>query len=87
MDLKERCREVMVKHLEAKGYPNMTRRQILRELKPMWIALENAGLTPELKAAGYSFESFSNSAMSKAQEAAFEEFVQKQINRTMGIKK
>ena len=34
----------MIDHLKSKGYPNMTSKQILAELKPMWIKLEEAGL-------------------------------------------
>ena len=75
-DLKERCRKVIVDHLTTKGYPNMTRQGMLREVKNMWNALDEAGLMPELKAEGHTYESFAGRALAKAQEAAFDDFVE-----------
>lgn len=43
-ELTFKCKAVMVEHLKAKGYPNLTTQQILNERKPMWIALEEAHL-------------------------------------------
>lgn len=53
-ELKTKIKEVMVKHLKSKGYPNMTPEQIMQELKPMWIAIEEAGLIRQ----GMSFQAF-----------------------------
>lgn len=44
MQVKEQIRKVMIDHLKSKGYPNMTADQIMAELKPMWLKLEDAGL-------------------------------------------
>jgi hypothetical protein len=41
---KEKCQKVMMYHLAELGYPNMTRQQIVNELKDMWRKLEEAGL-------------------------------------------
>jgi hypothetical protein len=42
---KEKVKKVMVDHLTELGYPDkMTNEQIMGELKPMWIKLEEAGL-------------------------------------------
>jgi len=43
-ELKTKIKEVMIKHLTEKGYPNITNQRIMQELKPMWIKLEEAGL-------------------------------------------
>lgn len=49
-DLKAQIRQVMMQHLYSKGYPNLTSKQILGELKPMWIKLGEAKLLhPEWK--------------------------------------
>jgi hypothetical protein len=40
----KQIRKVMIDHLKAKGYPNMTSNEILAELKPMWNKLGNLGL-------------------------------------------
>lgn len=42
--LKAQIRQVMIEHLRSKGYPNMTSKQILAELKPMWVKLGEAKL-------------------------------------------
>lgn len=44
---KEKCRKVMIHHLTELGYPNMTRQEIMNELKDMWRKLEEAGLIVE----------------------------------------
>ncbi len=41
---KEKIRQMMMTHLREKGYPNLTSKQILAELKPMWVKLGEAGL-------------------------------------------
>lgn len=74
-ELREKCRKVMTDHLVSKGYPNLTRQGILREVKNLWNALDVAGLMPEIRAAGHTYESFCQRALAKAQESAFDEFV------------
>lgn len=63
-ELQQKIKAVMLKHLQTKGYPNMSVVQILRELKPMWIAIEDAQLVPT----GGSFAAFSQTAEQKATE-------------------
>lgn len=41
---KAQIRKVMIDHLKAKGYPNMTSKEIMGELKPMWNKLGALGL-------------------------------------------
>lgn len=42
---KVKVKKLMVDHLiHVLGYPNCTDEQILKELKPMWIKIEEAGL-------------------------------------------
>lgn len=41
---KAKIRQVMIDHLKSKGYPNMTSKEILSELKPMWVKLGTLGL-------------------------------------------
>lgn len=41
---KAKIRKVMIDHLKSKGYPNMTSKDILEELKPMWNKLGSLGL-------------------------------------------
>lgn len=41
---KTKIRAVMIDHLKSKGYPNMTSKAILAELKPMWTKLGTMGL-------------------------------------------
>lgn len=69
-DLKERCREVVVGHLTSKGYPNLTRRGIINELKPMWLKMEALGLTEELHKVGWNYARYVDAAVKAAQEAA-----------------
>lgn len=68
--LKEKCREVIVTHLTSKGYPNLTRRGILNELKPMWLKMEQAGLTEDLKTLGWTYPKYHDVAIKTAQESA-----------------
>lgn len=81
-ELKEKCREIMMTHLESKRYPDMTRQEIINELKPMWHALDVAGLTEELKTRGHSFKSFVQTAIDRAQEAALHEFISNLTGQT-----
>lgn len=53
-DKKAQIRQVMIAHLKSKGYPNMTSKEILAELKPMWVKLGNLGLLH----AGWTYEQF-----------------------------
>ena len=53
-ELKTKIKDVMLAHLNSKGYPNLTGDEILAELKPMWNAIEEAGL----KQPGMTFEDF-----------------------------
>ena len=57
-ELKEQIKKVMLEHLETKGYPNMEDMEIMRELKPMWIKIEEAGLVQP----GMGFEAFRDQA-------------------------
>lgn len=56
--LQEKCRTVMMEHLVSIGYPKLSNQEILNQCKPMWVKLEEAGLTSELKAMGHTFLSF-----------------------------
>ena len=56
--LKGKIQKVMVDHLTTLGYPDITREQILAELKPMWIKLEEAGLIQP----GMSFVAYADAA-------------------------
>lgn len=58
-ELRAKLKAVMEAHLRTKGYPRMTSEQIMRELKPMWIAIEEAGLVQQ----GMSFQGFREQAM------------------------
>lgn len=69
-ELKEKCREVIVTHLESKGFPNLTRRGIINELKPMWLKMEELGLVEELKKLGWTYQIYAESAVKAAQESA-----------------
>lgn len=69
-ELRTRCREVIETHLKSKGFPNLTRRQILNELKPMWIKMEQLGLMEHIKAQGWTYQMYCDVAVKKAQEAA-----------------
>ncbi len=64
--LKDRCREVMMAHLHSKGYPNLTMEGIVGEIRAMWNALDEAGLMPELKAQGWTYQQFTKVAKERA---------------------
>lgn len=55
---KEKCKKVMLAHLTDLGYPNMECDDIMKELKDMWVKLEEAGLILE----GMKFEAFAEHA-------------------------
>lgn len=38
--------KIMIDHLTTKGYPNLTGEEILREVKALYLILEEAGLMP-----------------------------------------
>jgi hypothetical protein len=63
LDLKSKIRAVMLDHLQTKGYPETSSQQILAELKPMWIKLEEAQLT-----AGWNFLAFYATAHQMAEQ-------------------
>lgn len=44
-ELKSKIKQVMLDHLTPLGYPHMSTEEILKELKPMYIKLEESGLT------------------------------------------
>jgi hypothetical protein len=71
--LKQNIKKVMVDHLITIGYPKITNEQILRELKPMWIKIEEAGLVVP----GMNFQNFA--------AIANHHFMIAEINDIMGI--
>lgn len=70
---KAKIKAVMVKHLEELGYPEMENEEIMAELKPMWIKIEEAGLIRP----GMSFADF----VAQAESA----FMMEQVKRMIGI--
>jgi hypothetical protein len=73
VELINKCRSVMVEHLESKGYPNMSRHAVLKELLPMWKKLDEHGLVEQVKALGCSFQQFQDLANRVAQEQSIME--------------
>ena len=69
-DHKVKIEKVMINHLTALGYPDISDQQIINEVKNMWIKLEEANLVVE----GMNFQSFS----AHAQQAFM-------LNQMMGI--
>lgn len=65
---KEEIRQSMLEHLKTKGYPNMSRDQIVEELAPMWDKLEAEGLLVEPIKEGMTFQHFVNIALQKKYE-------------------
>lgn len=58
-EFKRRVKDCMVQHLKTKGWPdNITNEEIMIELKPMWIKLEEAGLLKP----GMSYNTFVDKA-------------------------
>lgn len=67
--MKEQAKKVMLDHLTKKGYPdNMSNEQILAELKPMYLLLEEQQLT-----GGIDFATF----YAIAQQKNFEDTIQR----------
>ena len=66
-EFKAEAKAVMLEHLKSKGYPDMTTQQILDELKPLYVKLEEAKLIP----AGMNFKTFVQIAREKAMHADF----------------
>ena len=61
-ELKAKVREVIYSHLKSKGYPEMNQAQILAELKPIWIKLEESQLIQR----GWSYPAFVHCAQQAA---------------------
>jgi hypothetical protein len=60
---KERIKTLMINHLKLKvNFPNCTNQQVLNELKPMWILIEEANLKLE----GMTFQKFVEHARNQA---------------------
>lgn len=76
-ELRVHCRAVMMTHLDSLGYPDLSRREILAELKAMWPKFEDKGLMEHLKKHGCTFQDFSDLAVKIAQETAILEKFQK----------
>ena len=71
---KVKVKKVMVDYLTATlNYPQCTNEQIMQQLKPMWVKLEEAGLVIE----GMKFQAFV--------EHAQREFLMAQVKDIMGI--
>ena len=70
---KEKIKKSMVDHLTSIGYPNIPDELIMRELKPMWLKLEEAGLILP----GMTFQHFTGYANN--------EFILSQVRGIMGI--
>ena len=64
-ELREKVKNSMIEHLQTVGYPNMEVDDVLQELKPMWVKLENEGLIQS----GMNFRTFQEWAVQKAMEA------------------
>lgn len=67
--LKVKVKASMIEYLKTKGYPNMSIDEVLQELKPMWLKLEEEGLIQS----GMSFRAFQEHAMERAIQASFYE--------------
>jgi len=72
-ELTAKIKKVMVDHLTTVGYPDITNEQIISQLKPMWIKLEESGLP----LTGMNFNGFVNIAQAM--------FMIAEINEQMGI--
>lgn len=67
---KDQCQKIMLEHLTACGFPNLSRQEILKELPALWEKLKAAGLLlPE-----YEYLQFRGVAL---QEAVFSELTEK----------
>jgi len=72
-DHEDKVRKVMNDHLVSLGYPKMSNEQIMSQLKPMWIKIEEAGLI----VGDMNFEAFCAHANNA--------FMIAQVNEIMGI--
>lgn len=70
---KEKIKTVMIEHLTALGYPDLTDDQIIAELKNMWVKLEEA----QLILPGMSFMAY--------QHIANNMFLMSQVKGMMGL--
>ena len=68
-----KVKKVMIDHLTALGWPKLTDEQIMTQLKPMWVKLEEAGLIVE----GMDFNAY--------QAIANNAYMMKQVQDIMGI--
>jgi hypothetical protein len=80
-DLKERCREVIVTHLNSRGFPKLSRQQVLNELLTMWKKMDAVGLVTELRAQGWTYGKYVESAKKAAKDAAIYEALQQLAQR------
>ena len=71
LEHKEKCRKVMIHHLTELGYPNMTREEIVNELKDMWRKLEEAGLVVD----GMNYQDYLANADYALAKAEFDDIV------------
>ncbi len=71
--LKNNIRKVMITHLTSIGYPNITNERVMKELKPMWLKIEEAGLVVK----GMNFQNFV--------EVANHHFLISEVNDIMGV--
>lgn len=69
-DIKSRCRTIIMDHLKSKGFPGMSRQQIIDELLPIWRKMDEAGIIQEAKISG-KFKEFEALAVQYARQAAF----------------
>lgn len=81
-NLKAQIRKVMIDHLKSKGYPNMTSKQILAELKPLWIKLEEAKLLQP----NWNYNQFVEIAHAEEHYHNLREAIQEEMLRHFGRK-
>ena len=78
---KEEIRQSMLEHLKTKGYPNMTRDQIVGEIQALWQKLAGEGLLVEPIKEGLTYQHFVNIALQKKHEFDTMEEVAKYFRR------
>lgn len=62
---KEEIRQSMLAHLIIKGYPDMTRDQIMGEITNLWQKLAAEGLLVDAISEGLTYQHFVNIALQK----------------------
>lgn len=62
---KEEIRQSMLEHLKTKGYPDITRDQIMAEITNLWQKLAAEGLLVEAIKEGLTYQHFVNIALQK----------------------